>query len=32
MAIEAHLPRLEEILGTWKTEIGNDYAGYRNHV
>lgn len=32
MTIEAHLPLLEEILSTWKTAIGADYAGYRNHV
>ncbi len=32
MPIEAHLPLVEEILGSWKTEIGPDYAGYRNHV
>ena len=32
MAIEEHIPLLEAILGTWKNEIGNDYAGYKNHV
>jgi hypothetical protein len=32
MAIEEHLPLLDEILDKWKDDIGNDYAGYRNHV
>lgn len=32
MAIEERIPLLEEILGKWKSEIGNDYAGYKNHV
>jgi hypothetical protein len=32
MEIEERIPLLEEILGTWKNEIGNDYAGYKNHV
>jgi hypothetical protein len=32
MAIEAHIPFLEEILGQWKNEIGKDYQGYKNHV
>lgn len=30
--IEKRIPLLEEILGEWKTEIGDDYAGYKNHV
>jgi len=30
--IEEQIPLLEEILGEWKTTIGRDYAGYRNHV
>ena len=32
MAIEAYLSPLEEILGQWKSEIGDDYQGYKNHV
>lgn len=32
IAIEENLPLLEEILGRWKNEIGNDYTGYKNHV
>jgi hypothetical protein len=32
MAIEEHIPLLEEILGAWKNEIDNDYPGYKNHV
>lgn len=32
MIIQDPIPLLEEILGKWKNEIGNDYAGYRNHV
>ncbi|MFI4981201.1 MAG: hypothetical protein ACHQIO_12710 [Nevskiales bacterium] len=32
MAIEASIPLLEEILGGWKQQIGEDYAAYRNHV
>lgn len=31
-AIEKSIPLLEEILGEWKAAIGNDFAGYRNHV
>lgn len=31
-AIEERIPLLEKILGKWKNEIGNDYAGYKNHV
>ncbi len=30
--IEENIPLLEEILGEWKAEIGDDFAGYRNHV
>jgi hypothetical protein len=32
MAIEASIPLLEEILGKWKKELGEDYTAYRNHV
>ena len=32
MAIEASIPLLEEILGQWKKELGEDYTPYRNHV
>ena len=32
MTIEERIPLLEEILGAWKKELGNDYAGYKNHV
>lgn len=32
MAIEERIPLLEEILGEWKREIGDDYLGYKNHV
>lgn len=32
MTIEERIPLLEEILGNWKNEIGNEYAGYKNHV
>ncbi|HMN30869.1 MAG TPA: hypothetical protein PKE45_22130, partial [Caldilineaceae bacterium] len=32
MTIEEHIPFLEELLGQWKTAIGADYAGYRNHL
>jgi hypothetical protein len=32
MAIEERISLLEEILGKWKNEIGNDYLGYKNHV
>jgi hypothetical protein len=32
MAIEDRIALVEEILGTWKAAIGNDYSGYRNHV
>ena len=30
--IKEHIPLLEEILGTWKNELGSDYEGYKNHV
>lgn len=32
MVTETHIPLLEEILGEWKNEIGDDYLGYKNHV
>lgn len=32
MKIEKQIPLVEEILGAWKTEIGRDYTGYKNHV
>jgi hypothetical protein len=32
MTIDEHIPLVEEILATWKTEIGQDYLGYKNHV
>lgn len=32
MNVETSIPLLDEILGEWKTLIGKDYAGYRNHV
>ena len=32
MLIEDHIPLLEEILGRWKQQLGNDYTGYKNHV
>jgi hypothetical protein len=32
MAIEEHIPLLEEILDQWKNQIGTDYAGYKNHL
>lgn len=32
MAVELCIPLLEKILGEWKNEVGDDYAGYRNHV
>jgi len=32
MVIEERILLLEEILATWKNEIGADYAGYKNHV
>lgn len=30
--IETNIPLLEEILGSWKSVIGTEYEGYRNHV
>ena len=32
MTVEAHIPLADELLAAWKTEIGNDYLGYKNHV
>lgn len=32
MMILDPIPRIEEILGTWKKELGPDFTGYRNHV
>ncbi|MEE9351959.1 MAG: hypothetical protein V3U78_06830 [Thiotrichaceae bacterium] len=32
MTIKKNIPLLEEILGEWKDELGNDYIGYKNHV
>jgi hypothetical protein len=32
MVIEEHIPLIDEILDNWKTVIGRDYPGYRNHV
>ena len=32
MIIEERIPQVEEILGSWKKEIGKDYPGYKNHV
>ncbi len=32
MSIEASIPLLDEILGGWKKELGQDYTPYRNHV
>jgi hypothetical protein len=32
MQIEPHIPLLDEILSRWRSEIGRDYPGYRNHV
>jgi hypothetical protein len=32
MAVEKRIPLLEDILDNWKKELGNDYAGYKNHV
>ncbi len=30
--IEDRIPLVEEILGEWESEIGKDFAGYKNHV
>ena len=32
MAIEERIPLLEEIVGVWRSELGSDYEGYKNHV
>lgn len=32
MQIEIHISPVEEILSKWKTEIGGDFGGYKNHV
>jgi hypothetical protein len=32
LEIETHLPYLEELLTPWKSIIGDDYPGYKNHV
>lgn len=32
MAIETSIPLVEDILDEWKDKIGEEYAGYRNHV
>lgn len=32
MVIKKNIPLLEEILGSWKRQIGNDYQAYKNHV
>ena len=32
MIVEERILLLEEILTEWKETIGNEYAGYRNHV
>jgi len=32
MAIEIHLPLLEEILDGWRPQLGEDYNAYRNHL
>jgi hypothetical protein len=32
MNIETKIPLLEDILNQWKTELGDDYSGYKNHV
>ena len=30
--VETHIPFLEELFQPWKSIIGDDYQGYRNHV
>ena len=30
--IEIPIPSLEEILDRWKPQLGNGYAGYKNHA
>lgn len=32
MAVETHIQLVEDILGEWKTKVGENYAGYKNHV
>ena len=32
MFIETSIPLLEEILGEWQQEIGNDFQAYKNHI
>ena len=32
MIVETHFALVDEILAGWKSRIGDDYAGYRNHV
>ncbi len=32
MKVETHIPFLEALFEPWRTVIGEDYAGYRNHV
>lgn len=32
MIIEKRIPLLNDILGKWKKELGDDYSGYKNHV
>jgi hypothetical protein len=32
MSIELNIPLLEQLLAPWRTRIGADYDGYRNHV
>lgn len=32
MHIEPHIPLLEEILAPWRSVIGTDFDGYKNHV
>ena len=32
MKVEENIPLLEDIFSEWKSTIGNEYQGYRNHV
>ena len=32
MIVETHFALVDEILAGWKSRIGDDYAGYRNHL
>ncbi|MEP6901871.1 MAG: hypothetical protein ABJA66_08980 [Actinomycetota bacterium] len=32
MAIEKRIPLLDDILEKWQKQLGNDFAGYKNHV